>query len=91
LKRNEHQGLGFAPFEVVPPTMDVIEKQAATVHTTMGQSKDNCKIVDTTTIDITPAINSSKTLALHGGKPRIDYLAGIVAIVSNISLSRDMF
>lgn len=90
LERNEHQGLAFAPFEVDPPVLDVTEKEAAATNPTICQHKDDGKNIDTNTVDVTPAPDSSKPVALHGGKPRIDYMAGIVAIVRT-PLLRSLF
>jgi hypothetical protein len=78
LERNEHQELKLAPFEVGHPKEDEIRKGAINSTGTI-QSKDG-KAINTTITKVESAAKPPPAVALHGGKPRIDYMAGMVAV-----------
>jgi hypothetical protein len=77
-EQNKHQERKFIPLEIGPPKRDKIE---ATVIVTAEpiHFKDG-NTVNTTTIGADAVSKAPPALALQLGKPRIDYMAGMVAV-----------
>ncbi|KAN0108063.1 glycoside hydrolase family 16 protein [Hyaloscypha variabilis] len=78
LQRHEHQELNFAPAEVDPLKRADIKKTSTTMTDTQASKVGTTAITTVTEAASTP--KPSSIVVLQGGKPRIDYMAGMVAI-----------
>jgi hypothetical protein len=78
LERNEHQELKLTPSEVGPPKEVEIGMTESTPAETI-QSKD-VEAINTTVTEVEWTSKPPPAVVLHGGKPRIDYMAGMVAV-----------
>jgi len=76
--RDEHQQHTFTAFGVDPARPISIKK--ASITTTEVVPSKNRKTVRTTTTEVESTPKQSSTMVLQGGKPRIDYMAGMVAV-----------
>ncbi|TVY75918.1 hypothetical protein LSUE1_G005121 [Lachnellula suecica] len=82
LERNEHQSLGFAPFEVdAPKETQTLEKEDATVLKVVETSKGK---VAATTTDVTGPPPAPAVVPIQPVRQRVDYMAGLVALCSTL-------
>jgi hypothetical protein len=82
LERNDNHKFKLAQFEVNLPKEDERES-AATIAADTNQLKDG-KTINVTTTEVDADSESSTIMVLHGGKPRIDYMAGMVSVCALI-------
>jgi Glycosyl hydrolases family 16 len=81
-EQNKHQERKFIPLEIRPPKRDKIEATAIITAEPIHFKDGNT--INTTTIEADAVSKIPPAIALQVSKPRIDYMAGMVAVCALI-------